>query len=77
MSQAYTHRNGETEHPRIAGFFWFKGNINREFNTEGIEPVYIRNGTLEVIGDDHGFYLENCTGQWWGPITPPSIENER
>ncbi len=74
-SMKYTHRNGETEPPTIyEQDYWFRCN-NKKDPDDGPEDglVYLSIKSDHSIYDHMGerYSLDNMTGQWWGPVTPP------
>jgi hypothetical protein len=77
---AYSHRNGETEAPTVAGRYWFKGKIDdRQF--EYITAVTHRPTDEWMAWDDAEFiqdYVEirRFVGQWWGPVVTPWEQGE-
>lgn len=64
----YTHRNGETEAPIVAGEYWFRGTCTT--HRHPIAYIVDFAGGLVFIGSEP-HKRSAFTGQWWGPITPP------
>lgn len=82
--QAYAHRNGETDEPMVAGWYWFDGK-------ELFPPQHVIKRLVLVEREEDGgsvywYGAENderfaCAdgwlkGQWWGPVTPPWLAQE-
>jgi hypothetical protein len=70
----YTHRNGETEPPQVAGWYWFTGVFaGNERYVGSVTVARSFAGNLCVIGSSESISLELqfWAGQWWGPIVPP------
>lgn len=68
----YAHRNGETEPPEVAGWYWFSGLFRNEC-------VCLDDNCVEfwLAGYEYSFdaLSEGWTdGRWWGPIEPPFEE---
>lgn len=81
--EAYSHRNGETDEPTVAGWYWFDG-IKKWSDSD---PAVRRPVLVERESDEPGsiyWYGANddtndaCAdgwlhGKWWGPIVPPCV----
>lgn len=71
---SYSHRNGETEPPTMAGMFGFRHSAGKR---GWIVDVVERHGKFERVmdymddDDDSTLSIEDFDGQWWGPITGP------
>lgn len=74
----YAHRNGDTEPPTVAGFFWLRqdgddGGVvyvvwQAEICYEG--KVDIRAGWI-IDGEIDHYVDELADAEWWGPLSPP------
>lgn len=70
----YSHRNGETEPPTKAGWYWFKGSVsvgNHLGFSVHFDVVRLDDSQLVAFPNDYMATLRNVTGRWWGPIVPP------
>lgn len=64
----YSHRNGETEVPRILGAYWFE-------DSDGLRVVT----PDKILENNPGEYaawvgrepIPDGQGRWWGPIPKP------
>jgi len=70
----YTHRNGETVPPTVAGWYWFEGRkyIHRKsFSRRTMLQVYDFGDGLRARFTGSSDFIASLTGRWWGPVTPP------
>lgn len=76
----YTHRNGETEPPAERGYFWFRGQIIRPGQVRGTRHLLcglvFGSGELVIRPSSKVVSVQDCHGQWWGPVTPPWEEGQ-
>jgi len=76
---SYSHRNGETEPPTVAGWYWFESNVT-PLRT-GVLRVYIEDNepmvNVTFIKDGYSKHMSAASedGQWWGPLVPPWGDN--
>lgn len=73
----YSHRNGETEPPTEAGFYWFIGRKRKHAQTTskgGVYRVWWNSGELYTrIEPWSSCRVDELTGRWYGPVEPPWI----
>jgi hypothetical protein len=71
----FSHRNGETEPPTEAGFFWFIGRKRKHpqrVRRGGVYRVWWNSGELYTrINSWSSCQVDELAGQWWGPVIPP------
>lgn len=71
----YLHRNGETEPPTEAGWYWFVGRKRhhpRRVRWAGTIRLWWNAGELRTkVPVWSPCLVDDLVGQWWGPITPP------
>lgn len=73
----YSHRNGETEPPIEWGYFFYEGQIVKPGQVRGRRRhLFVlvfgpSNDNLRIRVDNKIIPVGNCTGRWWGPVTPP------
>lgn len=71
----YSHRNGETEPPTEAGFFWFIGRKHKHsqrVSRAGVYRAWWNAGELRIsIAPWSPCSVDELVGRWWGPVTPP------
>lgn len=71
----YSHRNGETELPTVAGWFWLKGGITDDWQEEMF--VLVRKERSKKVEWRaytvawEPLLLAELQGQWWGPVQAP------
>lgn len=69
----YSHRNGETDPPTDAGYYFFKGRRIKQrkgYNRAVFMRIWEHEGTLRHYFGSPGT-VDELTGQWWGPVSPP------
>lgn len=72
MTERYSHRNGETEPPTIAGHYGHLGVDETrggivQIEMDGDKPQWVLN-----CYDSYSVDIDDLLGgQWWGPITGP------
>lgn len=68
----YSHRNGESEPPTMAGHYWFKGRRSRWKIQHLLWVVMVdKHSYGVVVSSDMCIPVSEYEGQWWGPIQPP------
>jgi len=73
-SDAYSHRNGETESPTEAGYYWLRGIRTLPHVRQRIRHllhIVISGATCVVQWGGAEMPIDIYSGQWWGPELPP------
>ena len=69
----YDHRNGETEPPTIAGWYWWGGTVVGAYTEKGLVNITVSRDGIQIWPSwcDGWLGIEDMPGDWWGPVMPP------
>lgn len=71
----YSHRNGETEPPTEAGYYFFRGRKMRHPRRTSVGAmvrVWQGDGEMRTqLRTCSPCSVDEMVGRWWGPVTPP------
>jgi hypothetical protein len=72
----FSHRNGETDEPTVAGYYWFVGKLHHAGYFHVVKDLIEIIGaypTNELIydGEECRHVMGDFEGEWYGPIVPP------
>jgi hypothetical protein len=68
----YSHRNGETESPTEAGWYWF---LFDDSPIDYLEIVCVGDRYCRRMYAYDDEVMNKLQGRWWGPVTPPWVTN--